>query len=268
MKTFELILTHILNCNRTDLYLRRFSWNRERLSKLNSIFKRLKSGYPLAYLLGEIEFFGLNFKVKEGVFIPRQETEILVETTINLVKRLKFNVKCLNLLDIGTGSGCIAISLAKFLPNVRVIATDISPLALDIAKENARINEVEDEIDFIQSDLFPYMLHTKYYILISNPPYIPTKEIESLSKEVRYEPKIALDGGKDGLDLYRRIVRSAPLFLREDGFLILEIGYNLCGRIKKIFKDSDFKIMDIIKDYSGIDRVVVAQLKKPITRKE
>jgi len=260
MRESEIILTHILDCSRSDFYLKRFSWNKKRLFRLYSILIKRKEHFPLAYLLGEIEFMGLNFKVSEGVFIPRQETEILVDTVIKIAKSL--NCYTVNILDIGTGCGCITISLAKYLPNVEITATDISKEAIEIARENARKNLVK--VNFLISDLFnnSELRTTNYELIVSNPPYIPTKDIESLPPEVKYEPKISLDGGYDGLNFYRSITKVSPHFLKEDGYLILEIGFDQCEKIKGIFENSDFKIIDIIKDYSGIDRVVVAQLSK------
>jgi release factor glutamine methyltransferase len=260
MKESELILTHILSCERCDLYLKRFSWDEGKLSRLNFILNRRKEHYPLAYLLGEIEFMGFNFKVSEGVFIPRQETEIVVEVVINIVHSQKFIVH--RILDIGTGVGCIAISLAKLLPNVELTAIDISKEAIETAKENARLHNVK--VKFLVSDLFENseLQTTNYELIVSNPPYIPTNQIEFLPLEVQFEPRLSLDGGWDGLDFYRRIIKDSPKFLKKDGFLILEMGFGQCKKIGEIFHNSgDFRIIDIVKDYSNIDRVIVAQLK-------
>jgi len=266
MDETELLFTEILNCNRLSLYL-----NKDRIlgkaqtSFISGALKRRILGEPLQYILGKTEFMGLEFKVTPDVFIPRPETEILVETVIKLVESQKSKVTSLGIMDIGTGSGNIAISLAKFLPETRIYAVDISRNALEIARINARLNKIEDKIKFIQSDLFTtYDLPLMTYdIIVSNPPYIPGAEIETLQPEIKYEPRMALDGGKEGLDFYRRIIQVAPHYLKKGGFLIMEMGFNQKGGIKNIFQKSRaFQIIETIKDYNNIDRVVVAQTKR------
>ena len=228
---------------------------------LSSALKRRISAEPIQYILGKTEFMGFEFKVTPDVLIPRQETEILVETAVKYVAASQsHNATSINILDLGTGSGCIAISLAKLLPNAKITATDISDRALAVALRNAELNGVK--VNFIQSDLFHnYNLEPDTYnLIVSNPPYIPTAQMKTLQPEVRYEPGIALDGGRDGLDFYRRIIGSSALYLEGDGFLILEAGFNQRDAIENIFqKARDFKITDAIKDYNHIDRVIVAQ---------
>jgi release factor glutamine methyltransferase len=166
----------------------------------------------------------------------------------------------LRILDLGTGSGCIAVSLAKFLPNAKIDAIDISGKALEIARKNARLNNVE--INFIHADLLTsYELGVRSYdIIVCNPPYIPTAEIDRLQPEIRYEPRIALDGGSDGLDFYRKIIRDAPYYLEERGFLVMEMGFDQKNDIENIFQDSGkFDIVKILKDYNAFDRVIVAR---------
>ena len=270
MTETELVFTEILNCNRLSLYLNRDRTLGKRESALlSSVLRRRIRGEPIQYILGKTEFMGLEFKLRPGVFIPRPETEIIVQAVINSVKLLcpvRNNISCavkddiVKLLDIGTGSGNIAISLARLLPFVRITATDISPEALKIARENALLNNVE--INFLQSNLFSnYELPiSNYELIVSNPPYIPTAEIENLESELNYEPHIALDGGRDSLDFYRRIIQAAPAYLKKGGFLILEMGFDQCARIKKLFKFiGEFEIIKVIKDYNNIDRVIVAQ---------
>lgn len=265
MTETELLFSELLNCNRLALYLHKDSSLEKAQSHLiSSALKRRALGEPLQYILGRQEFMGLEFKVNKYVLIPRPETEILVETVLNTVRCLMLDVKCLNILDIGTGSGCIAISLAKFILSVIIIATDISPLVLKVAEENSRLNRTEDKINFIQADIFSIKHNTlnikQFDIIVSNPPYIPSDEIDNLQMEIRYEPKIALDGGKDGLDFYRRIVCQAPLYLKENGFLIMEMGFGQAEMIKNILKNSgNFEIIDIVRDYNDIDRVIVAK---------
>lgn len=259
MNETELLFTDVLNCDRLSLYLNRDTvLDKNKSILLSSILKRRILGEPIQYILGKVEFMGLEFKVNKDVFIPRPETEILVEIAINIVKLL--SCQTVKLLDIGTGSGNIAVSLAKFLPRARIYATEISKQALEVAKDNAKSNNVE--INFIQSDLFNnYELRTNNYeLIISNPPYIATSEIELLQPEIRYEPRIALDGDKDGLDFFRRIIKEAPKYLKENGFLIMEMGFNQAESVKNIFQNSPgFEIIEVVKDYNNIERVIVAQ---------
>ena len=266
MNETELLFTEILNYNQLDLYLNKdISLDKAQASLISEVLKRRIQGQPLQYILGKTEFMGLEFKVTPDVFIPRPETEILVETVIKQSSIIHHPSSVPNILDIGTGSGCIAISLAKLLSNVKIIATDISSSALKIAQRNALLNNLDDKIKFINSDLFTsYELRfTNYDIIVSNPPYIPASEIEVLQAEIKYEPRIALDGGKNGLDFYRRIIKETPSYLKKGGFLIMEMGFNQREAIKNIFQKSRvFQIIEFVKDYNNIDRVVVAQKKK------
>lgn len=261
MNEAELLFTQIFNCDRASLYLNKERvLGRDNSSLVSSVLKRRISGEPIQYILGKTEFMGLEFKVNKDVFIPRPETEILAEVVIKIVRDSKFMVN--SILDLCTGSGCIAISLAKFLFNVKITATDISPKAIEIASYNARLNNVTERIEFIKSDLFTQyaIRNTQYDIIVSNPPYIPSAEIDNLQPEISYEPRIALDGGKDGLEIYRKIIHQAPRHLQQGGFLILEMGFNQAKEIKNIFqKYGNFKILKVIKDYNNIDRVIVAK---------
>jgi len=254
MNEAELLFTQILDCKRADLYLNRdLPLAKDKMALVSSVLRKRCCGEPLQYILGKTEFMGWEFRVDKSVLIPRPETEILVETAVKIAPQL-------NVLDLGTGSGCIAVSLAKLLPNVKVTATDISLEALETARYNASLNNVE--VRFLQGDLFSnYDLRPKAYdLIISNPPYVPTAEIDDLQPEVREEPVIALDGGEDGLDFYRRIINQAPLYLKAGGYLILEMGFGQAEAIREIFKFFvNFEIIEIIKDYSNIDRVIVAK---------
>ncbi|MCM8800476.1 MAG: peptide chain release factor N(5)-glutamine methyltransferase [Candidatus Omnitrophica bacterium] len=259
MNETEILFTEILNCDRFYLYENReLILKKDRSSLLAAILKRRMYGQPIQYILGKTEFMGLEFKLTPYVFIPRQETEILVETALNYLKRIKN--KEIRILDLGTGSGCIGISLAKFFPQAEIDATDISDEALKVAKENAILNNVE--IDFIRADLFnsDCLRFKRYRLIVSNPPYIATKEIDTLASEIKYEPRIALDGGKDGLDFYRRIIKDASDYLEEDSFLIMEMGFNQRPAIEAIFNGlKDIEVIKIVKDYNNIERVIVAK---------
>ncbi len=239
---------------------------------INSVNK-LKSGYPLQYITHNQEFMGLNFYVDENVLIPQPDTEVLVENAIKLVSKnlhqnfftefqkqdASFNefeknesANNLKILDLCTGSGAIAISIKKYLPNAQVFASDISTEALSIAEKNAKSNEVE--IKFIKSNMFEN-IKENFDIIVSNPPYIKTTEIRKLSQQVQNEPTLALDGGNDGLTFYKIISKEAPKFLNKKGVLLVEIGYDQGLAVKSIFKNSK-----IVKDYAGNDRVVIWSL--------
>ena len=195
--------------------------------------KRLISGEPLQYITGLQEFMKLNFLVNKDVLIPQPDTEILVEEVIDLAKKIENP----SILDLCTGSGAIAISLAKYVPNVKIYATDISKKALEIAKKNAKFNGVLNNIEFKESNLFDKIKDMKFDIIVSNPPYIPTEDIKNLPIDVKHEPMIALDGGSDGLEFYRKIFENGYKFLNRLGFICVEIGYNQKENVKKIIEN-------------------------------
>ena len=261
MKEAELLFAEIFNCDRASLYLNKnLQLDKNKALFISSVLKRRALGEPLQYILGKTEFMGLEFIVTPDVLIPRPETELLVEKTIEVATRAiacrpAGNCSHLKILDLGTGSGCIAISLAKFFPQTKIDAIDISKEALKVARQNAKIHNVKINFSRNQGD-------TQYDIIVSNPPYIPKAEINYLQLEVRFEPRIALDGGVDGLDFYRKIAASSAQYLKKGGFLLLEIGFGQIKQVKNIFqKSAKFEIIDIIKDYNKIDRVVVAKLR-------
>ena len=218
---------------------------------------KLRAGVPLEHITHQREFMKLNFYINENVLIPRQDTEILVEEVINIAKRIK-NPK---ILDLCTGSGAIAVSLAKYLPESEITATDISNKALEVAKKNAKINEVENRITFISSDLFTNIPEEKYDIIVSNPPYIKRNVIETLDEQVRKEPYMALDGGLDGLDFYRKIIKNSYEYLKYHGFLCLEIGFDQkIDVIELIENEEEFENTYSKKDLFDNDRIIVTQL--------
>ncbi len=205
-----------------------------------------KKHMPVAYITGVREFMSLNFKVAEGVLIPRPDTECIAEEAIK-------RVKCGRILDIGTGSGALAVSLAYYIREAQVTAIDISDAALATACENARLNGVD--IDFVKADIFDFETDDKFDLIISNPPYIESTSIETLMAEVRdFEPRLALDGGCDGLDFYRKITDFAVSHLTPGGLLIYEFGCNQHDAVKKITMDAGFEFVGTIYDLSGIRR--------------
>jgi len=267
MNEAEWLFSEILGCNRVSLYLNKDRrLNKEESVFASSVLQSRIQGWPLQYLLGKTEFMGLEFAVNANVFIPRPETEILVETAIKQVTRSPclsgrqagHQVTSLDILDVGTGSGCIAISLAKLLPYAAITATDISDKALAAAMENADLNGAK--VNFVQGDLFCGLPPGSYDLVVSNPPYIPSPEIQNLQPEIRHEPIVALDGGSDGLDFYRRMIKDAPQYLKENSYFIMEIGFNQKDSIKDIFqKNKNFKVIDIVQDYNNIDRIIIAK---------
>lgn len=266
----ELVFTHILACERTRLYL-----DYERTvpavygRRIAAILSRRVTGEPLQYILGRAGFMGFEFAVAPSVLIPRPETEILVEAVMAYIDRRRRTEegkrkKRLDLIDVGTGSGCIAVALAKLVEDVRITALDISEPALNVARENARMLCVDKKIAFLTSDFCamhqaPCAMH-RFDIVVSNPPYIRSAEIDTLQAEVRQEPREALDGGPDGLAFYRRLLARSPEIMHEDGVLIVEIG---CGQLEglRVLIDASgcLRIREVIKDYAGIDRVVVIE---------
>ncbi len=213
-------------------------------------------GMPIQYITNNQEFMKLNFYVDKNVLIPQPDTEILVEEVINII-----NDTAVKVLDICTGSGCIGTSIAKYTKNTTITMSDISSRALNIAKSNY-IKNMEDtsKVQFIQSDMFKN-IKEKYDIIVSNPPYIESKEINKLEKQVQNEPHIALDGGEDGLQFYRKLANEAHKFLNENGYLCMEIGYNQKQAVIQLLKENkNYKEIYSKKDLSGNDRIIITKV--------
>lgn len=221
-----------------------------------SMIKDRINGRPVAYIVGNREFMGLDFFVKEGVLIPRPDTEVLVEEIIELCK----NKDKVEILDIGTGSGAITVSLAKYIEKSTIKSLDISDIPLEVGKKNAINNGVDNKIEFIKSDLFSSIedKNIKFDVIVSNPPYIPKKDMETLHTQVKdYEPYNALEGGIDGLDFYRDITEQSKCYLKEDGILAYEVGHDQAKDVSEIMKDNGYTKIYTKKDIQGIDRVVI-----------
>ncbi len=230
---------------------------RQQEDKFFDGISKLSKDIPIEHITHKKEFMKLDFFVDENVLIPRQDTEILVEEVIEIAK--KINAK--KILDLCTGSGAIAISLAKYLPNTQMTALDISSKALEVAKLNAKTNNVESQITFVESNLLENLPKEKYDIIVSNPPYIKQDIIKELDREVQKEPHIALDGGKDGLDFYRKIIDSGYEYLKYGGYLCLEIGYDQKEEVMNLLDNNGQYINKIcIKDLYDNDRVIIAKV--------
>ncbi|MCX7926838.1 MAG: peptide chain release factor N(5)-glutamine methyltransferase [Candidatus Omnitrophica bacterium] len=256
MNEAELVLSYYLGCSRSSLYLNRNQiLDKQKGLLVATVLKRRIRKEPLAYILGKQDFMGFDFFVDSRVLIPRQDTEVLVETVLKYIKNTSEKK---DILDIGTGSGCIAISLALLAKNVKIVATDISPQALNVARCNAENYAVLSKINFVCCDLFPD--EGRFDLIVSNPPYIKSKTIPELAEEIQYEPTLALDGGEDGLFYFRKIIQQADEYLKEKGILAVEIGFDQKEDVLALFTArKKFKVEQVIKDYNGIDRVVVAR---------
>jgi release factor glutamine methyltransferase len=252
----ELLLANLLNCKRLDLYLKYDQPLKEiEINKYRELIARRGKREPLQYIIGNVEFYGLNFSVNPNVLIPRQETEILVDQIIsNIDKNTKVKI-----LDIGTGSGNIPIALAKNLPNVEIVAIDISGNAIAIAKFNSERNNVSDRINFINSDFNKYLIseNHQFDIIVSNPPYIKIDEYNLLEKELTdFEPNIALTDFNDGLTFYRSISEKSKSLLKSNGQIYFEVGISQSGKVKEILENNNFSNIKLVKDYLEIERVV------------
>lgn len=252
----KLLLSYCMNVEKEYLITHDEEELKENVTKNYKIgIEKLKNNIPIQHITGIQEFYGRKFKVNENVLIPRYDTEILIQETLKVAKD---NDK---ILDMCTGSGIIGVTLSKEVKNSKVYAADISEKALEIAKENNKIHN--GRVNFIHSNLFENIQETNFDIIVSNPPYIKTDVIKTLDKEVQNEPILALDGGEDGLKIYRRIVNEAYKFLENDGYLCLEIGYDQKDEVIKLIEQiSEYKEIYSKKDLSGNDRVVICKKKE------
>ena len=246
------LLQYILKIKKIDFILKENEYVDIKIEKKYiELLDELIKGKPLQYITHSQEFMKLNFFVDENVLIPQPDTEILVEKVLELIK----DSKNISILDLCTGSGAIAISIKRYMNNVNMYASDISKKALDIARLNAKNNDTE--IQFIESNMFENIKNLKFDIIVSNPPYIETDDIINLPKDVQNEPILALDGGLDGLTYYKIIRDNGYSFLKNNGKILIEIGYNQNNRVVNLFKENrNYKNIEIYKDLSNIDRVI------------
>lgn len=254
----EVLLMYTLNFTKIQLFLKSDYIIDERQIKIyNNLLEKRAMNMPVQYITENCEFMSLDLKVNRYTLIPRPDTEILVEEVMKNIKKYNFH----NILEIGTGSGAIAIAIAFYCNDIYITATDISEKALNKANENSKMNNTNTKINFIQSDIFNNLSSSSYDIIISNPPYIKTEIIKTLSPQVKnYEPVNALDGGEDGLDFYRKITEGSKKYLNNNGMIFFEIGYDQYVDVKNILLENGFKDINISKDLAGLDRVVYATL--------
>jgi len=262
----ELMLTSILDCRRVDLVVDPQELTPPQKLQYEQMQVRRTQGEPLQYILGQCDFMGIPLCVDARVLIPRPETEILVELAIEKLKSIRTE-DTLKALDLGTGSGNIAIALAKNISNAAIMTLDISKDALALALQNAQASGVEHKISFLCTDMVTYLENVadqgiKFDMIVSNPPYIPTAQLMRLPEDVRKEPRLALDGGEDGLRFYKTIIQHSHRALSADGFLLMEIGDGQRQGIEAILGQfPEYQPISFYKDYVGTDRIVCAQWK-------
>ena len=263
----EVLLAEARGCQRIELYTAfDASPDEQSLTAFRELVRRRAEGTPVAYLVGHKEFYSLNFRVSPDVLIPRPETEFVVIAVLDLLKRgpQQIDRKTVRIADIGTGSGILAVTLARHVPAARLIAVDNSPAALQIASANAREHGVQDRIEFVPSDLLAGLpSETQFDYIVSNPPYVTTDEYAALSPQVRnYEPRQALEAGQQGTDIIGRLIPQSGERLVSGGYLLMEISPAIEPRVKELLlADSRFEVLPTVKDLSGKPRVVQAQRK-------
>ena len=264
----EVLLAHALSCDRIELHANPDKIiNYGDINKYKTLINKIANHVPLQYITGHVEFMSLDFVVDEHTLIPRQDTEILVEAALNKIKNRTPSNKTMTIVDIGTGCGNIAISLATNLQNAQLYASDISREALAVAEINVRRHKVVDRVHLLHGNLFEafdgHLNKGNVDLIVSNPPYVREADWNKLEPEINeHEPRKALVGGKDGLRFYRQIIRNAPVWLRPEGFLILEVGETQAETITKLIEtEGHFENIEITKDLQKIDRIVTARRK-------
>lgn len=270
LKEAEVIITECIGIERVTLYRDNPPLSAVQRGEISSILKRRQVREPLQYIIGSIDFYGLKMSVGPGVLIPRPETELIVEEAIKTVGSHQSKVSCpslhdsrlvtadrgLKILDLCSGSGCLALAIAKEFPDSSVVGTDISEESLEYAVLNAKNNGITN-VTFLKGDLYEPVHGSEFELIVSNPPYIKRAEIGGLSPEIReWEPLTALDGGEDGLWFYRKILSESTDYLTEGGSLIIELGQGEADDVIKIAQDTGLRTMSLLKDYAGVDRVL------------
>ena len=255
----EILLHQGLNMDLVAMYRDNPEINNDQTALIEKMIDRRAGREPLQYITGHTDFMGLEISVGQGVLIPRPETELMAELAINILRSTSDDRRP-TILDLCTGSGCLALSLAKNFPASKVCGIDISETALEYAMKNSETNEIMN-VEFMKGHLFdPLEQNEKFDLIISNPPYIRKDDIRDLQPEIRdWEPLNALDGGEDGLDFYREIIPAAREHLKKDATLMFEVGHDEADQVGAIFEDAEYDHIQITKDYSGIKRIVHAQ---------
>jgi release factor glutamine methyltransferase len=262
----EIILAHTLGLSRLDLYLRHDQpLTPEELARFKALIVRRRQGEPVAYLTGHKEFWSLDFLVNPATLIPRPETEVLVQAVLNVVEGAKGRGPLPHkplAIDVGVGSGALVVALARELPEFTWVGVDISAAALEVARENARRHEVAARVAFLRGDLLrQFKASPSFALMVANLPYVPRGEWQQLSKEIKdYEPKGALLGGEDGLDLLKQLCQQAHIYLQSGGWLALEVGAGQAGRVIGFLEETGaYDTLKSVDDYQAIPRVVLAK---------
>lgn len=260
----EIMLSDILGCARGQLYINDIRLSHSQIKQLDEMVSRRIAREPLQYITGKVNFYGSEFLIEPGVFIPRPETEILVDTVIKLftIYHIPYTICEPLILDLGTGSGNIAISLTKALADCKIIASDKSEKAITLAEKNSSLHGVSKKIEFIRADLFdiPERYKNSFDMIVSNPPYIAHQKLKDLSDEVRKEPLQALDGGRCGVNFYSRIIEESSLFLKNGGIIAFELEDGIYGKVKELFEASGrFHSIRAFRDLNDIIRVITAK---------
>lgn len=236
----------------------------EEENRFEKFLGRRASREPFQYIAGKQEFYGRDFLVNRSVLIPRPETEMIVETAIEILRCKKSATFC----EVGIGSGCIAVSILREVETASAVGLDVSPQALEVAARNAETHKVSKRLELKISDVFEVLRAEKFDLIVSNPPYVPRQEFENLQPEVRdFEPLTALTDNRDGLSIVERIVVESPRFLDKDGFLLLEIGFGQADAARRMFTPENWRTFEIIPDLQGIPRTIKARINESITRK-
>jgi release factor glutamine methyltransferase len=259
----ELMLAQVLGLSRTSLVTESSSPVPDEAREIFlGMLQRRSQREPLQHILGEAHFYGLVFTVNSDVLVPRPETELLVEQAVEFLRTRRNS----QVFDFGTGSGCIPITIAKEVPEVRIWSVDISEAARSVAKSNAEKNGVADRIQFLLGDGFDVLDDSQRFdLIVSNPPYIPTADLKELQPEVRdFDPALALDGGADGLDFYRRLAREAGWWLVPGGKIMIELGHDQAVAVRALFESEMWIVENVLDDYSRIPRILIARPTEPV----
>lgn len=255
----QLLLAKVLKKDKLFIMLNRdFKVEREKIEEYFKLINLRKNKMPIKYILGECEFMGLNFNVREGVLIPRPDTEVLVECALKDIEENNYKHIC----DVCCGSGIIGVSIGKLTADTLVDCFDIMDMPLEVTKQNISLHHLEEKVKVYKSDLLKYAIENcrKYDMIVSNPPYIKENIIGTLMDDVKnYEPHVALSGGEDGLDFYRRIIDQSKLLLNKNGSIAFEIGYDQGEEVANLLRNNNFYNIECIKDLAGLDRVVKGQ---------
>ncbi len=257
----EIIMEYLLEVDRLQIYLHGAELIDEKiLGRFEDIIKKRETRYPLQYILGEAYFYGRRFVISPDVMVPTPETELLCELAISYIKNEK--IMAPEILDIGVGSGVISVTMAAELPNAKITAVDLSEGAIKIARENARDHVVNTQIEFLQSDCFKNIKkHNRFDLILSNPPYISESEYNDLPPEVLADPKISLVSGEAGMDMIKQLILQAPEYLKPNGRLMFEIGYNQAELVSHASeKDLRYRSLAIMRDLNDVDRVAILSI--------